>query len=344
MPLFGPNIKKLKERGNIQELLNELKNKNPEIRVEVVKALTELGHIDGLVEAMENDFPIVCIESTRSLGKLRNVGVLADAVLKSNKPEVRISAAQILKDIGDNDSVAALVNAFTTMMRFGDWEDQVEMMMVISGRISTSFAKMAFMTDRQEALNNIRGPAMELRHFQGLLDKVIAEGKDPFSKWFALLTLIELGDRRDEILQTLTSFSTSYTNKVDSALEAKRGQSDFSLYVVANETNCLIRETMRALAFFKGNATAAEIVIKILDGDLLCGSYIHESYSHPYLHPGRQENAICALGALGDSTTRERLEYLAARGNSIERKCAAVALACFGKANYDEIKSRVESQ
>lgn len=40
MPLFGPNIKKMKEKGDIQGLLNELKNKNSEIRIEVVRALT----------------------------------------------------------------------------------------------------------------------------------------------------------------------------------------------------------------------------------------------------------------------------------------------------------------
>lgn len=41
IPLFGPNIKKMKQKGDIDGLINFLKSKNPQIRVEATEALKD---------------------------------------------------------------------------------------------------------------------------------------------------------------------------------------------------------------------------------------------------------------------------------------------------------------
>jgi hypothetical protein len=320
MPLFGPNIKKMKEKGDIQGLLNELKDKNPEIRIEVVRALTELKHIEGLSEAIKNDNREVRIESTKALGELRNIGALAQAVSKSDKREVRVTAAQALKNIGDKDAMEALMKCLSTTIRLGDSDDQIEAMEVMWG---------------------CRPKPVELHQVQGLLDELIKEGKHPHSKWFALLTLVELGDRRDEVLQELIKHSVSYTKACDERLKQRDGQNDFALYIVAGKTNDLIEKTMRALATFKGNITATNTVMKILDGEVLVGSYHFDNRSERFLHPRYYDNALCALGALGDLSTRERLEYMASRGRF--REYTTLVLENFGKATYDEIMARIRS-
>lgn len=52
MPLFGPNIKKIKEKSDIQGLIEELTNKNPATRFEVVEALRDLRNVEGLSEVL----------------------------------------------------------------------------------------------------------------------------------------------------------------------------------------------------------------------------------------------------------------------------------------------------
>ena len=113
MPMFGPNIKKMKEKADTQGLINELKNKNSDIRVEAIKALCELKHIQGLSEALKNDDPKVCIESTRALADLKRTDELLEA-LKNKNPEVRATVIEALKGIGDAKIVDALIETITT--------------------------------------------------------------------------------------------------------------------------------------------------------------------------------------------------------------------------------------
>ena len=341
MPLFGPNVKRMKERGDVQGLLSELRNKNTQVRAEVVKALTEIKHVEGLSDATKNDSREIRVQATEALGELRNIDALAQAFLKSDKPEVRYTSAQALKNIGGKDAIEALMRQLSSIMRLGNSHDQIEAMIVMQGRFPPGFVEEQLVAEHHEISQNVQEP-IELHWVQGLLDELIEEDKDPHSRWFALLTLVELGDRRDEVLQELIKHSVSYTKACDERLEERAGRRDFALYMVANETNRLIEETMRALAAFKSNATATQIVIEILEGDLLRGSYVHGNRSSRYLHPKHKENAICALGALGGPVALERLEYLASRETGAVRTWAGVALANLGKATYDEIKARAE--
>lgn len=83
MSLFGPNIKKMKEKMDIEGLIKELKNKDTKVRLEVAKALSELQHIGGLIEALKNDNPEVRIQAIRTIEN-------------TNEPDVRKALIELL--------------------------------------------------------------------------------------------------------------------------------------------------------------------------------------------------------------------------------------------------------
>lgn len=85
MSLFGPNIKKMKEKMDIGGLIKELKNKDPRVRIQATKAIGDLKHIEGLIEASKNDNPEVRIESILALQNARDqkvMQVLIDVLTK----------------------------------------------------------------------------------------------------------------------------------------------------------------------------------------------------------------------------------------------------------------------
>jgi tetratricopeptide (TPR) repeat protein len=67
IPLFGPNINKMKEKGDVEGLIKELLNRDFRVRVDVVRALEELKYTRGLIMALKNDYPEVRIEAILAL-------------------------------------------------------------------------------------------------------------------------------------------------------------------------------------------------------------------------------------------------------------------------------------
>ena len=316
-----------------------------DVHIHAAAPLGEPGSIDALAQALlTSDKPEVhftAAQALKSIGSKDAIDTLARAFLKSDRQGVRFTTAQALRSIGSKDAMEALVQQLASIIRLGDHDDQVEAMIVMQGRFAPAFVGKQFIAEHHLISQDVQ-ESIELHWVQGLLDELIKEDKDPHTEWFALLTLVELGDRRGEVLEGLVRRSVSYTKACDQRLKERAGQHDFALYVVANRTNDLIEETMRALAAFRGNARATQIVIGVMEGDFLRGSYFHSANSGRYLHRRYEENAICALGALGDPVAYERLEYLAARGTDSVRRCAEVALANIGQATYDEIKAKAE--
>ena len=71
MSLFGPNIKKMKERKDVEGLIKELNtNKNLKVRIEVVKAFRELKYSNGLMKALRNDDPEIRVEAILALDSI----------------------------------------------------------------------------------------------------------------------------------------------------------------------------------------------------------------------------------------------------------------------------------
>lgn len=119
MPLFGPNVKKMKEKGDTQGLIRELMNKNPEVRVEAVKALSELKYVEGLREAIRNDDSQVGVEAIGALAVLKCIDELLEA-LKNRNAQVRVTAIEVLKSFRDPKSAQPLFEILTN-----DAEDTV---------------------------------------------------------------------------------------------------------------------------------------------------------------------------------------------------------------------------
>ena len=55
MGLFGPNIKKMKEKRDIKGLVAELNNGDIKVRIDTVTALADLRHKKALLRALKND-------------------------------------------------------------------------------------------------------------------------------------------------------------------------------------------------------------------------------------------------------------------------------------------------
>jgi len=67
LPFFGPNINKMKEKGDVEGLIKELGNKDVKVRIDAVKALAELKYTRGLIAALKNDHNEVRIEAILAL-------------------------------------------------------------------------------------------------------------------------------------------------------------------------------------------------------------------------------------------------------------------------------------
>ncbi len=271
-------------------------------------------------------------------------------LLVDSIPKNRINAAQALKDIGDSEAISALTEALFNTIRFGKGNDPIEAMIIMQGRIPASFMRFAFSQKRIDALEKVRGP-LELNLVLGPIEKMINEKKlNLIDKLFSLLTLVELGDRREVLLDELIASTTECIRVIDRKLNAipfsSEIGSDFQIHMFfAGQINRLIEETIRALASFKDNLKVRDVVSKILDDELFRGSYVypHGIRTGPYIY-AKQEHSIYALGAIGSPSERERIKYMANRGSESISRAAKAALELYGKAFYDEIKAKAESK
>jgi len=99
MPLFGPNIRKLKERGDVKSLINLLAHDKPSIRLETVRALFDLKDFEGLAEALKNDLSSVRTEAVSMLGNIdlpETIRLLSQFILHEAKESVWQQAFDIL--------------------------------------------------------------------------------------------------------------------------------------------------------------------------------------------------------------------------------------------------------
>lgn len=291
MPLFGPNIKKMKEKREIEGLIKALDN--PSVCAEAAKALAELKHIEKPIEA-----------------------------LNSNNAIVRIEIAEALKTVNDPQGFDGLNKSLIKALRFGEIEEQVEAITIIQGRAPKNILSFAIPGERErvEALEKSSGK-LSLETFRDALLEVAKQRKSAFNVWYALVALVELGDRSDEVLRELIEFSDSWFRTLDNMREGTQALFAFFIGRAVQE------ETLRALSFFRGSSIAASAITNAFEEKILSSSHITIE----------KKNTIYALAALGDFSTKERLEYLVAKD-----RAPRIALELYGRATYDEIKEKVE--
>ena len=262
MPLFGPNIKKMKEGGDVEGLSALLKADNLQTQVEATEALLELGDTKGL----------------------------------------------------------QLINQrYSDVFKFGDKADKVELMIMMQGRYSEFDTNIGWLIPLElpearilrimkfEKVTFRTKPKLEVSR-SILFEAATNSNENPLIRLLAVLTLTELGDRSDEVIQLI-----------------------FSLLDELEDPNLWnVRETLRAISNFSHNREATDFLIRVQRGELFKGKAAEEV----------RQAAIYALGAIATSSAREYLEYLTGSGDKLYRQRAKIALGLFGKANYDEIKAK----
>ena len=269
------------------------------LRSEAIKALVELKSKEGLIKA-----------------------------LYSSDPEVRIEVAETLKDIGDPSTLEVLNKAIINTLKFGKTEEQVEVITLIQGRAPEEFLEQflfgVFHADskRVQALKKIKRK-MNLEIFRDALLEVVEQGKLGVA-WYALVALVELGDRRKKILHKLIEVGNLFLEELDQMRQEGPDEAIISFVwgMAVHE------ETLRALSYFRGDKIAVDTAVKAYKGELLRIPGI----------TGKSRYAIYALIALGDPSTKEFLEHLVSGG-----RVPRIALELYGKATYDEIKAQLES-
>jgi len=136
MPLFGPNIEKMKEKGDIDGLVRALSD--TKVRSEAIKALVELKSKEGLIKALKSDNAEVCIEVTETL-----------------------------KDIGDPYALEILNKHLINTLKFygskhdlsfNEIKQLIEVITIIQGRAPENLLNLLFQDDplRIKALKKVK--------------------------------------------------------------------------------------------------------------------------------------------------------------------------------------------
>lgn len=308
MPLFGPNIKKMKEQGDIHGLMKELENKKYEVRIDVVEALKDLKNVEGLSKALKNDMPGVCF-----------------------------AACEALKEIGDPEGLSLAAQFLIKMLKYGSDEDKIEAITRICGHVNTLFLTCWLgSSSAPEVLKSVIKAKLPLELVRDhLLLETSYENVHPVVRWYALVALVELGDRSSDILTELIELGDKLVAFYDR--EPEPNEDSFGLVTRTFFAISIKDETLRALSHFKNNPVVTSVVLSALEGQILAGRSKGEQHFD-------DKHILSALGAIGDPRTKERLEYLANYRDAEVRRLARIALDLFGKATYDEIKARMEKE
>jgi len=121
--IFGPDIKKLTKKRNLQGLIHALHHKDPKIQYDAAEALGEIGDIQAikpLITALtQNELSGVRWKAAEALSK---IGVPAvDALigaLRHSDDDVRWKAAIALGEIGDRRAIGPLISLLCDEDRF----------------------------------------------------------------------------------------------------------------------------------------------------------------------------------------------------------------------------------
>lgn len=124
--------------------------------------------------------------------------------------------------------------------------------------------------------------------------------------WFAACALAVFGDQSEETIENLIA-------NLDPP--------------PSEEENIIKYATIQALSNVKNNTRVVDALIRTYQTDQNISVRL---------------GSIWALGAIGDESSREHLEYIASRGEGKELRAAQDALELFGKGSFEEIHLRKE--
>jgi hypothetical protein len=189
--------------------------------------------------------------------------------------------------------------------------------------------------NRVEALKKVHGRVATSESALREMFAGLAGGHlQPLVHWYALIASAECGLRDDAILNELID----YGDRLVKFLDEPKEDSMLTLQTVILGGS-VRKETLRAISYFKDSPTATSAIIGTSEDRLFAG---RDSDAGERLSVLKYE--VYALGALGDISTRKRLEYWATNGEEQVQKRARIALELFGHATFDEIEACVKSK
>lgn len=258
----------------------------------------------------------------RKMKESKDIAGLA-ALMKADNLQTRVEASEALLELGDTKALELITQRYSEVFKFGDRADKVELMIMMQGRCSEFDTMIGWVMplklpeDRALRIMKLEKITFRRKTNLNLARSILFEtaantAENPFVRLFALTTLVELGDRDNNILGLMIALLF------------------IDMEGVNTRTVC---ETLRAFSKFSNEKDIADMLINVQKG---------EAWSSENAAPVR-EAAIYALGAMTTPSAREYLEYLATGGNEFYRKKAQVALRLFGKADYDNIKAACKS-
>lgn len=135
---FKPNVKKLKEKGDVKGLIKALRHKDPSIRKDAAKALGDLKAneaVEELIDALKDSNTDVRIEVVRALGKIKDekaINPLIDVVREEKSLDIKLEALRSLKDIGYSKATEMMVGLVSQYLKI---PKEVATKMVSEGKV-----------------------------------------------------------------------------------------------------------------------------------------------------------------------------------------------------------------
>lgn len=217
------------------------------------------------------------------------------------------------------------VNEILETLKYGSRDDKLEAMMLARRRANVLLLdRTAGILVKKISVAEAFSLA-ELEDVKSGLREVLARRKDTMVCWYAIITLVDLGEESDKLLKDLLS---TITQVMSWLIRVAEGGGVAPNLVAARLELEVKEETLRALSRFKHSAAAGEIIKEYFEDELLL-----------------RNSALYAFGALANPEYRGLVEYQATRAKEgKEREAAIAALALWGQADYDNIVKYAEEK
>jgi len=356
MGVFGPNIKKMKNRGDVQGLVRILREHpglglealyalkdlgraeeltevllehagNPFLKVKTVEVLCDMRYTEGLRKAtgLPRFYEEAAVRAVEALGKLGDIDGLLQALrVESPAAEeaVRKAVFDVIAETIDRESLVLLICRLLEDLKYGELEDKLNALFILQDAI----LKKRMAEIPPEVLEQVRSILFQVANEYESADVRIA--------FTSLCALIEI-NAAPEYLQPLIQSSRAIVELIGPILDDENTNPTpgLGLYYTVYD------QTLRALSSFKNDDRAMVALEAIYEGRLLAPPEVSLEFVQQILAhsaESRKLKALCALASLGHPDFRERMEYLVNRG-----KAPKVLIDSYGQATYDDLRSEI---
>jgi hypothetical protein len=211
---------------------------------------------------------------------------------------------------------------------YGSEQQQYEAITLARARVNEPLLRRLLGEDNEESIKGLvlavrqaeLPSVMEQNQLRSVIGDFVSSGKESLMCWYAVIALINLGDFSDGRLHSLVEL----TRQVAHSFPANGSIGNMLLLLD------VLDETLRMLSQFRANSFAGEAVKQWYDDGFALGV-------------GGKEEALYALGALGDESYKGFVQFKVTQATEEnERNAAQAALNHWGIADYDTIKQQTK--